>query len=118
MIARIIGILVFVGGIAMMLVSNYIYEQIGEGNRKIENAERKMQTGQSVLKLNPFASETTDMITKPAMSSIQRKIDEGKATIEEYEILANRLKIGGIVAIIAGVIIFLLSFIKTKRRGR
>lgn len=115
MITRIIGILVLIAGIVMMFVSNYIYDQIGEGNRKIENAQRNVDTGESLLKLTPV----TKAVGKQAMSPIQEKINEGRATIEEYEILAHRLQVWGIVLIIAGAVIFLLSFVfKKKKRSR
>lgn len=116
---RIFGILIAVAGIVMILYSNYIFTQIGEGRGKIARAEKGMETGKSMFSLapaevrdSPYAKEVGGYAT----SSIQEKIDSGKATIEEYERIANGLKWGGWAAVIIGALLFLFSFTGGKKK--
>ncbi len=114
MIRRILGIVFAVGGIIMLLFSNYIYEQIGEGNRKISRAQKQVDTGNAFLSLTPESKKIGEHLTGP----IQQKIDDGRATVEEYEVLAERLHIGGIVLIIVGAGLFIISFINRRKRSK
>lgn len=115
---RILGILILIAGIVMILFSNYIFEQIGEGNAKIASAESKMEAGKTMFGMapkqvteNPLYKGSTGMMT----SSIQQKIDEGKHTIAYYEQVATWLKWGGWAAVIIGALLFLFSFGKKKK---
>ncbi len=111
---KIIGIVIFVCGIVMFFLSNYISEQVNEVKYKISNAEKQVQQGKSLFSLSPY----TKGIGDKAASSAQKKIDAGKNQVTEYEQIANLLHIGGIVFVILGAGIFMLGFINKKQNRR
>ena len=119
MVKRILGILILVAGVVMILYSNYIFEQIGEGKGKIARAEQQMQTGKELFSFAPAQvteSPIVQGVGEHVSSSIQQKINEGKATIAYYEKVATGLKWGGWAAIIVGAILFLFSFAGGKKK--
>lgn len=113
--ARILGILILIAGVVMLFYSNYINNQLGEGRSKVASAQRKVDIGNSLLSLNP---ETKQYGEEMVTSRVQEKINEGKMTIAEYQRLADRLQTWGIVLIVGGGVVFLVSFmggIKSRR---
>lgn len=102
---RILGFLVLIAGVGMMLVSNYILKQVGEGREKISDAESKVQQGESLFSLNPVSKQ----VGKGLTGSAKKKIAAGKEEVMKYEDLAGKLKIGGLVAAGLGVLLVLLG---------
>ena len=107
---RSLGILLLVGGVALILFSMYISGQVTEGREKISNAQNQVDRGKKLFSLTPY----TEPLGKGLTGAAQRKIDEGRQEADEYAQLADWLKIGGVVCIIAGGAVFLMS---RKRRS-
>ncbi len=97
---RIIGTLVLIIGIASVIASLYITNRIEEGKEQISSAQKKVDKGSSLFSMNPVAKELGQgIITDPA----QKKINEANQEVAQYEILAKRLKIGGIILAVLGL---------------
>lgn len=112
-IARILGILILIAGVASIFFSNYITEQVIQGKAKVQQGEKAVQQGNKLFSLNPVTKAVGENLTNP----IQKKINEGKETIAHYEQLAQTLKTGGIIGIIVGAGLIIISFMhKSKKR--
>lgn len=103
---RIIGIVLMVLGIASLFVSNYITEQVKEGNLKIARGQKSVDQGNKLFSMTPATKE----IGKGVTGSAQRKIDSGREQVRDYEAIAQRLFIGGIIVIVLGAGTFAVSF--------
>ena len=97
---RIIGMLIAIAGIALLLVSNYITQRVEDGKEQISNAQEKVDKGSSLFSLSPYTKDVGQQIT----GSAQKKIDEGKLQVIQYETLAGKLQIGGIALIVVGTL--------------
>jgi hypothetical protein len=110
---RISGIIILIIGIVMYFFSNYITDQVNEGKKKVSNAQKKVNQGNSLFSLNPYTKEIGKAATNPA----QQEINEGEQQISEYEQIAHWLYVGGVVVVILGAGIFVISFVgKGKNR--
>ncbi len=107
---RIIGILLALAGIALVLTSNYISDQVEAGKEQINSAQEKVDKGSSLFSLSPYTKDVGKEIT----DSAQKKIDAGKLEVIQYETLAGKLKIGGIALIVVGGL--LVIFGRRKKR--
>lgn len=106
---RILGIVLAVGGIAMFIVSVYITNQVESGKLQIASGQQKVDTANRLFSLDP----TTKAVGKRVLTDpAQEQIDEGKDQVAHYEMLAARLKVGGIILFIAGLGFVCWSFKK------
>lgn len=108
---KISGILLVIIGITMYLMSNYIADQVYQGKKQIASAQQKVDIANGLFSQSPYTKGIGGAIT----SSGQKQINEGKNQVSEYELLANRLHIGGVVIFIAGIGLFLVGFLSKKR---
>ena len=111
-LTRIIGILIALAGVAMICVSYYIQNQVEAGKQEISSAEKKVSQGKTLFGLNPYSKEIGN---KAIFNPAEQKISAGKEEVAYYEMLEQRLWIGGIIAIAAGLIITVIPFGKNKR---
>jgi hypothetical protein len=109
---RIIGILVFIAGIACILVSNYITEQVNEGKLKIAKGEQSVNQANQIFSFN----STTQQVGQAVTGSSKKKIAEGKQQITDYQAMAHQLMTGGIIGCVVGAGIFIGSFFGKKRQ--
>jgi len=110
---RALGLIVLIAGIACLFFSSYIMQQVNEGKGKIQKGEQAMKQGNQLFSLNPVTKEVGKNFTNP----IQQKINAGKETIAHYENMAQMLYTTGIIGIIAGGVLFIVSFFcKPKKR--
>jgi hypothetical protein len=101
---RILGIIVFIAGLAAILTASYIKKQVEEGKWQISSAQQKVDTANSLFSLNPTTKQVGKGLTAPA----QGKINEGQSQVAYYESVEGWLKIGGAVLMVigAGLVIF------------
>ena len=111
-LTRATGILVFIIGVIMYFAANYIMNQVNEGKMKISSAEKQVNQASGLFSLNPYAKQVGQHVTGAA----QEKINEGKQQVQHYEGVAATLHTGGIVAMVAGVVIFLFSFAGSSKK--
>ena len=104
-IKKIVGVVLCVLGIAGIIVSNYISNQVAEGKLKIAKGQSQVDQGKRLFSLSPATKE----MGKGMTDSAQRKIDAGKGQVQDYETIARELEIGGIILIVAGAVVFLLG---------
>jgi hypothetical protein len=109
-IRRTFGILIVIGGIALILFSQYIKGRVQEGEEQISSAQKKVNQGSGLFSLSPYTKQVGQSMT----NSAQKKINEGKQQVGHYSQLADQLQIGGIVVLILGAIIVLIPR-KSKR---
>lgn len=102
---RILGIVILIGAITMIYFSYYIKNRVNEGKAQVSDAQKNVDTADSLLSLSP----ATKGIGKGLTGSAQKKIDEGQLQINQYEGLANYLQIGGIILVVVGVGVILMG---------
>lgn len=108
---RVIGIFILICGIALMLASKYIKNQVQQGQQQINSAQTQVNQADSLFSLNP----TSKQVGKVFTGSAQKKIDEGKQQVIEYTTLADRLRVSGIVVFVMGLCYLVLFGIWKKR---
>lgn len=109
---RILGIILLIVGIAMFFLSNYITEQVTAGKHKIASSQKQVDQGKGLFSLSPYTKD----IGKEIAGSGQKKIDEGKQKVAEYEQTAHWLRIGGIVLAILGILFLIFSFVGRSKK--
>ncbi len=114
MVKRILGIVVLIAGIAMICISNYITTQVSEGKLQVSSAQKKVDQGNQLFGQNPFTKQLGQGVT----GSAQKKINAGKQTIADYEVIAQRLQTGGIICIVVGAGLIIFSFFGNKKSRR
>jgi len=95
----------------MLGVSHYIQARVLEGRGEISRGEQKVSTGRKVFGVNPVSKEVGDQML---FNSADQKIAAGKEEADSYERMANMLQTGGIVAIVVGAGMILVSFMRKK----
>lgn len=105
---RAIGILVILVGVVLMVFSGYIAERVGEGRQQVESAQKKVDMGNRLFSVTPESKRAGKYIMNP----FQKRIDEGKQEVGEYADLAYKLRVGGIILLVLGVVLFLI-----RKRG-
>lgn len=108
---RIFGFLILISGIALMLISNYINTRVVEGRGQVESAQKQVDQSSSLFSLHPATKE----IGKGFTGSAQEKINAGQQEVGYYANLANWLWILGIILIVIGAVIVLITFIRRKK---
>jgi LPXTG-motif cell wall-anchored protein len=107
---KFLGIILAIGGIAMIVFSFYIKSQVAEGKAKASSAQSTVDKGTWLFSQNPISKEVGKGLTNP----IQKQIDEGESQISYYENMATWLLIGGIGVLIIGGAVVLISRKKTE----
>ena len=113
-VKRRIGIIVLVIGIAFLLLSNYITTQVQEGKLKIAKGQKTVDQSQRLFSLSP----TTKEVGKGVTRSAQKKIDEGKRQVRDYEAIAARLQVFGIIGVVVGGGLIVYSFMGTSNKKK
>ena|SRR5579872_4947485 len=101
---KIIGIVVFIIGLAMIATAFYIKKEVLGGQAQIASAQSKVDLGNTLFS----QSEYTKPVGKIFTDSSQNQINAGQNEINYYIELAQWLQIGGIVIAIIGVILLFL----------
>lgn len=109
---RILGFIILVVGILMMIFSFSIKKRTEEGQQEVNSAQKKVDKASGLFSLTPY----TKPVGKGITSSAQKQIDEGKEEITYYENVAKWLKIGGVVVLIAGIVIVAIPSQNKRRR--
>ena len=111
---KILGFLALIIGIAMICISNYITTQIKEGKLKIARAQKQVDKGSGLFNANPITKE----IGKGVTGGAQKKIDAGRQMVANYEVIAHRLQVGGIIIAIVGAGLVILGFTGKEKKRR
>ncbi len=101
----IFGIVLIVVGAILLFFSNYIADQVMAGKLQIQRGQQTVDTTNSLFSASP----TTKPIGQALTSSGQRRIDAGRAEVSKYESLARTFQIAGVVFIVAGIGLLILS---------
>lgn len=107
---RNIGITLMIVGIGLMGASYYIKRQVEEGKIEISGAQKKVDTTNWLFSLSPTTKQLGDGLT----DSAQKKINEGKQEVLDYQTLAGKLMIGGIIVAVFGVVLAIWGRQKTR----
>lgn len=112
MLKKILCPILIVLGIGAFIFGIYISGQVRIGEKKIHNAQKGVNQVCNLAKGNSY----TKLVGKVATSPIQKKINEGKGTVQGYKKLASWLKISGIVLFSVGFI--WLLFVPSKKKNK
>ncbi|MBS0620858.1 MAG: hypothetical protein JSS61_05320 [Verrucomicrobia bacterium] len=105
------GIFFMLCGGALFGLSQYIADQVAQGEQKISSAQKKVDTGSRLFSLSPVGQDVGKGIT----DSAQKKIDAGKQQVAEYSQLAHQLQTGGIIVAAIGLVGVLFGGKRKKR---
>ncbi|HSW73114.1 MAG TPA: hypothetical protein VLG44_06900 [Chlamydiales bacterium] len=97
-----IGLIVL--GIIFIFISQHIQHKINIGEGEISSGQSQVDQTQSMFNWNPI----TKGIGKGFTSGAEARIAAGEAEIEHYQGMAHTLLVIGIIAVVAGIIIFVL----------
>lgn len=111
-VKRIVGIIVFIIGVAMLFISSNIKKQVAEGTLKVTSAEKSVNQANSLFSLSP----ATKQLTQGSIKGAEKKIAAGKAEIAYYSKLADELQMGGFVLSLAGILVFVLGKDRKKQK--
>lgn len=111
-VRRILGLILIVGGLAMVLISNYIKGQVEGGKQQISSAQKKVNQADGLFSMSP----ATKQIGKGMTEGAQKKIDAGKEQVAYYAQLASQLQTGGWIALALGAILVIIPQKKQSRR--
>jgi len=111
---RIFGFVIIIAGIAALLFANYINEQVAQGKVKIDRAEKTVDKTQGLFSGNPVS----EGVGKGLTGGAQKKIDAGKDEVAKYEKISSLLQTGGVIAIIVGAGMVVVSFFGRKKGRR
>ncbi len=99
-----LGSAVIAVGVIMLLAANYITMQVGQGRSELESGQRRVDSTNSLFSTNPYSKVVGKQIT----GSGQARINAGYQEVSQYESIANKLEIGGLIVIVVGVGIFFI----------
>lgn len=102
---RILGIVLIVVGGVLFYFSNYIADQVAQGQGQVESAQGKVDTANSLFSLNPYSKQVGSTLTSP----VQKRIDAGNQQIAQYSALIRPLQIGGIASFVVGVLLLIFG---------
>lgn len=102
---KVLAILIALAGIVSIGTSRYIMTQVEQGKLEIASGQSKVDSANSLFSLNPL----TEKYGKTFTESGQNRINQGKLDVERYSEMARWLKIGGIVLLVVGLGVFLIS---------
>jgi hypothetical protein len=109
---KILGLIAIVGGVVLIGISSYIKNQVGEGQEKVAEAQKKIDQGQGLFGLSPV----TKQIGQGAINKGQAKIASAKETIAHYQEVAEQLQIGGIALIVIGAAVMIIGREPKKKK--
>lgn len=109
-LGRIFPFLFLIGGVVLFLISSYIQKEVDEGRIQISEAREQVETSKKVFGLFSVTKPIGEEIGKRA----DKKISAGKKDIAHYQKLADQLRIGAIVLVVIGVILFFFTGKKKK----
>ena len=102
---RILGMFSIVIGIALIIFSQYLKQQLENARGQISDAKKKVSAGNSLFSLNPVAQEVGKEIT----GSAEKKISAAEETVQYYENVADWSQKGGIGLIILGAVVVIFG---------
>ncbi len=103
---RLIGIFLLGVGLAAFVSANYIYNRVNQGRQEIAHGQGQIDAGNQFFSIIPFSEIVTDGFT----ASAQDEVNQGVATANYYAMIASRLQIGALVALILGTGTVVYSF--------
>lgn len=98
------GFILMILGICCFIFGTIIASQVRQGETKIQNAQKGVNTVRNTSKINPYAHEIGKLATKP----VQQKINEGKTKAGKFKVISFWFRIGGIALFIVGLILLVL----------
>ena len=101
---KILGLILVVGGLALLIVSGYIKNQVAGGKEQISSAEKKVGQANKLFSLSPATKDIGGAVTGGA----EKKIKAAKGEVAYYAQLANQLQVGGFIVLAVGIVIFLI----------
>ena len=102
---RILGIILIILGVTFLATSFYINSRVSSGREQIADAKDTVNKGKQLFALNPVTEEVGKGIT----ASADRKIQEGSALADRYEMYAMWLQISGGLSIAFGLGLLFIS---------
>jgi hypothetical protein len=111
-VLRVFAVLLAIGGISAFFLGDYITKQVGAGKEQIAEGQTKVNRIRKLSALSPYTRDVGGMVA----DSGQKKIEAGKKEVSEYEDLTETIYLGSYAAFGLGVLLFLISFIRKRKK--
>ena len=105
-IGRVVGFLLLALGCAGLLTANYINGRVSAGKEEINEGQERLDSNTEIFSFTPLTEE----IGKSLVAPEQNEINEGRREAAHYEGVSTKLHTWGIVLLIAGGIVVVLSY--------
>lgn len=110
-VMRYLGLIVLLGGISMLFIASYIRTQAGMGQERVTEGQEKIDRSTQLFSFTPLTEEIGSALAAPAENEVQR----GQNEVVHYQGIAAQVHTGGIIAIILGFGLGLLSFLRKPK---
>lgn len=94
----------------MLFIASYIRAQAGKGEERVAQGQEKIDRSTQFFSFTPLTEEIGSALTAPAENEVQK----GENEVVYYQGVAVQVRKMGIIAIILGILISLLSFFRKK----
>ncbi len=111
MMTKVLGVLIFIGGVVLILASNNIAERVAAGRGEISSGQRKVDTANELFSMNQRTKPIGGLVT----GSAQDKINAGTQEADKYDRLAGQLQTGGYVLCGVGIVVFIIGCFRRKK---
>lgn len=102
---RIIAVVIAIAGALSIGGSAYINKEVKAGKQQIASGQQKVDAGKKLFQIVPETAPIGEAFT----GSAQERIDRGRRDVAHYEGMSKKLRIGGIVLIALGALLFILK---------
>jgi hypothetical protein len=108
---KIIGLIFFLLGAALIAFSALITADVQEGEQKIEKSQQTVDTVKQVSRIHPLVKKIAEIATAP----VQSKIDQGTEEANKYRGISLILAIFGLSSAFFGLIFLIWGFFQKKK---
>ncbi|MEI6531762.1 MAG: hypothetical protein WCN87_02960 [Chlamydiota bacterium] len=109
-IIRWIGVVLMAAGITLFFVSDHIGELVDKGAYQVQEGQDKINNGTALFSLNPL----TEGIGRELVAPEQAQVNQGKAKVEHYATVEEKVHKSGVILAVIGAILIALSFLRFK----
>ena len=100
---KVVSMVVIAIGAVLLFFSHYIAERVVAGKLQVAQGQSQVDSVNRLFSPSPYSEQIGKQFTR----SGQARIDAGNVQITEYEALAKKLQIAGIVVLVAGICMFI-----------
>lgn len=107
---RWVGISLLAAGIVLVSLAHYINERVAVGREEVTEGQEKIDQGLGLFSFTPLTEEIGRSLAAPQ----QNEVNEGRAEVNDYADKASWIHLSGVIILLLGAVLVILSFVKIK----